>query len=644
MRNALKWNTVVCHKETVRVAICSIALALGGVFPVPAQTQPQTQALWRKVGGSSVELMLAAPATGPVDRVWFSSDGVLYAQAHSGKVFQTSDFETWLPATQPPDPTPALEMPVPRQPEPGIRAVTFAGSQSRIYGLGRQLFRSLDGGHSWDNLTAYGSQVVIGPGQHSVAVSPVSPDGLAVANDFGVWRSMDGGLSWSGLNQFLPALSVRRILATPGSAGGTRVQVDGWGVLELPPGGTVWYRVPGEDSEAGLRQRFSAALREEIRGQEISAVGSSADGNTVYAGASDGRIWVSINGGPIHLAREPGGGRVERIYVDPTEPRVALAALSGKGPHVLRTTNYGNNYFWDRLDGNLPPDAAARAVTADRLAGAVYVATDKGVFWARSDLENASLAPVNWTSLSASLPDAPATDVRLDPARVQLYAALDGFGVYATATPVRTIRIVNTADFSTRAAAPGSLLSVIGGRVSSARGGNLDYPVLQVLGDDSQIQVPFGAVGPSVNLSLQTNNGLVTRELPVQPVSPAILVGLGGVPMLFDADSGLPLDFRNGAHSNGRLQIWATGLGKVRPDWPAGIHAPMENVPAVVAPVRVYLDGSPVQVTRSTLLPGYVGFYLIEVQMPSINNFGTSELYVSVDGQESNRVQMVIER
>jgi uncharacterized protein (TIGR03437 family) len=589
--------------------------------------------------------MLAAPATGPVDQVWFSADGVLYAKTRAGKVFETSDFENWTPAAQPPDPTPVDNVAVPRLPEAGIQVVTLSGSQSSIYALGRQLFRSMDGGHSWDSLTAYGSQVVIGPGQHSVAISPLNPDQLVVANDFGVWRSMDGGLSWSGLNQLLPALYVRRILATPGSAG-LQVQIKGGAVLELQPGGSVWYRVPSQDSEVVLRERFAASLRDEIRGVEITAAASSGDGNTVYAGASDGRIWVSIDRGPINMVREKSpGSRVERIYVDPTEPRVALAALSGKGPHVLRTTNFGTGYFWDPLDGtSLPPDAAAHGITADRQTGAVYVATDKGVFWGRTDLENASPAPVNWTNLSASLPDAPATDVRLDPARVQLYAALDGYGVYATAAPVRTVRIVNTADFSTRAAAPGSLLSVIGGRVSSARGGNLDYPVLQVLGNDSQIQVPFGAVGPSVNLSLQTANGPVTRELPVQPVSPAIMVGLDGVPMLWDADSGLPLDVRNGAHSNGRLQIWATGLGKVRPDWPTGVYAPLENVPEVVAPVRVYLDGSPIQVTRATLLPGYIGFYLIEAQLPSINNAGTADLYISAGGQESNHVQMVIDR
>jgi photosystem II stability/assembly factor-like uncharacterized protein len=399
----------VCHKGTVRVSICYAALALAGAIIAPAQTQQ----LWRNIGGPSVDLMLAAPATGSVDRVWFGGDGILYAQVpgvnpvtkvRSGKIFQTRDFETWSVASQAPEPTPEIGVGVPRLPEPGIRVVALAGNQSRIYALGRQMFRSQDGGRTWDSLTAFGSQVVIGPGQHSVAVSPLNPDLLVVANDFGVWRSMDGGLSWSGLNQLLPALPVRRILATPNSTGGMRVQVDKWGVLELPLGGSVWSRVAYQDSEAVLHERFVSSLRQEIHGEEITAVASSPDGSTAYGGASDGRIWVWRDGRPPELVRRPSNSRVERIFVDPTEPRVALVALTGKGDHVLRTVNFGSSFFWDALDGNLPADAQARAITADRAAGAVYLATDKGIFWARADLENASPAPVNWTNLSGSLP------------------------------------------------------------------------------------------------------------------------------------------------------------------------------------------------------------------------------------------------
>jgi len=113
--------------------------------------------------------------------------------------------------------------------------------------------------------------------------------------------------------------------------------------------------------------------------------------------------------------------------------------------------------------------------------------------------------------------------------------------------------------------------------------------------------------------------------------------------MILDGESGFVLDGRNTARSGSRLQILATGLGKVRPDWPTGMAAPLENPPVVAANVKAYLDRVPVPVTRAALAPGYIGFYLIEVQLPVLVNAGPAELYVTADGQESNRVQVVME-
>ena len=620
------------HKGTLRGAAGLLAVLGAYAFG-------QTSTDWRKVGGSAVELFLAAPATGPVDQVWFSADGAtLFAKTRSGSTFQTTDFETWsLAQNSPAVPVPATATAA-RLPEAGARVI--AANRFRSYALGRDLYRSEDGGHTWADLTAYKSEPVVGGNQNALAIDPDDQDQLVVANDFGVWRSLDGGLSWSGLNQFFPNLSVRRILSTPSGTSGTRVLADHFGALELAPGAPVWSpAINVSDVETALRQKYAAVV-----GADLTAVAQS--GNTVYAGSSDGRMWISSDGGVTFRANVmpvDTVGRVERIFVDPVQPWVALAALSGKGPHVLRTTNSGN--FWDKLDGNLP-DASVHGVTADRAAGAVYVATDSGIFWARADLENASTAPVSWKELSGSLPAARAMDVALDPAGLQLYVALDGYGVYATAAPHRLnqLRVVNSGDFSARPAAPGSLLSVIGGRVSSARGGELDYPVLAASDSESQIQVPFEATGPSVALALRTASGTVTEQLAVQAVSPAIIVGRDGAPMLWDSDSGLPLDIRNGAHSNGKIQVWATGLGRVKPDWPTGLAAPLDNPPTVVASIKAYLDGSPVEVTRATLVPGYVGFYLIEVQLPLVLNAGTSELYISADGQDSNHVPVVIDR
>jgi uncharacterized protein (TIGR03437 family) len=160
---------------------------------------------------------------------------------------------------------------------------------------------------------------------------------------------------------------------------------------------------------------------------------------------------------------------------------------------------------------------------------------------------------------------------------------------------------------------------------------------------ESQIQVPFEASASNFSLALETGAGHFTLGLPVQAVSPAIFVNRDGSPMVLDGDSGMMLDGRSPAHSGTRLQILATGLGKVQPDWPTGMAAPLENPPMVAATVKAYLDRIPVQVTHAALAPGYVGFYLIEVQLPAVVNAGATELYITADGQESNRVQVVLE-
>ncbi|HLY19896.1 MAG TPA: hypothetical protein VKR61_21865 [Bryobacteraceae bacterium] len=625
----------MCHKGTVSPWRYLLGASLAAGI-LTAQTVPLE---WRRVGSPSLEVGLASPATGPVRSVWYSADGSrLFARTASGRVFQTDDFESWTPARTvgPPDiPAPAVD----RAPEPDAKLTSSATAPGRVYALGTQLYRSDDGGRSWSNLTAFHNQSVIGPGQRSLAVSPSDGDQVTVANDFGVWRSMDGGQSWSGLNQYLPNLPAARILATPAESHGARILVRDVGAVELAPGAEAWRPVSDPLIQDEDRALSSASI---ALGTSITAVAVSRQ--TIYAGSADGRIWVSQDSGRSWSPspRTGANGPIERFFADPNEPRMALAAVGGSGAHVLRTTNSGA--FWDDLTSNLP-DSPAHGITAERAAGAVYVATGQGVFFATADLENAGLSAVTWTPISTQLPGAPATDLKLDANGYQLYVALEGYGVYATAAPhrLRTLRLLNAADFSARAAAPGSLISVVGGRVNAANAGALNFPVLAATDTESQIQVPFEAAPSSLSLALQTGRGRFTLGLPVQAVSPAIFVNRDGSPMILDGDSGLMLDGRSTPHSGSRLQILTTGLGRVHPDWPTGVAAPLDSPPAVTATVKAYLDREPVQVTRAALAPGYIGFYLIEVQLPAVVNAGPAELYITADGQESNRVQVVLQ-
>jgi uncharacterized protein (TIGR03437 family) len=363
-----------------------------------------------------------------------------------------------------------------------------------------------------------------------------------------------------------------------------------------------------------------------------------------FAGSADGRLWVSFDRGRNWLASPApsGGGPVEALFVDAAEPRLALAALggAGTGPRVLRTVNGGS--FWDDLTSDLPP-GAAHGITADREAGAVYVATDHGVYMTRVDLVSAGPA-AGWTPL-LGLPPAPALDVQLDPDGNQLFVVLEGYGAYTAIAPHRTGRFqwANAADLSRRPAAPGSLLSILGGKVETAQAGSLNFPVLADTDGASQIQVPFEARGSSLSVALTAGSRSVRLGVPLRDASPAIFVDRDGTPLLLNADTGVLLDGMNPARSNSRVQILATGLGRVRPDWPAGIAGPSDNPPEVIAPVRAYLDRSPVEVTRAILAPGYVGLYLVEVQLPALVNAGPSELHLEMQGQTSNRVRIYLE-
>ena len=615
-------------------------------FPVALLGQSALPELaWRHVGNSAIESGLPSFATGPVDRVWFSPDGsTLYALAPSGRIYQTSDLESWklAPGASVPAVANSAVAAAPEAGEPRIQAVASA----RVYAAGQNAYRSDDGGASWTNLTAYKGQSILGSALSDLAVSPQSADVLVVAAANGVWRSADGGRSWTGINDGLPNLPVQRLLSVPGGTQGFRLALKTTSpgaapqIIEWAPGQRSAWRLSSSletERDNNVKQALSR-----IFGKTITAF--ARQGNTVYAGDSEGRLFATsdlFNTWSQQALSDLGA--VESIWIDPKDPRIALAALSAKSGVVFRTMNGGQ--FWDDMTTNLPPNSSAHGITADAASGSIYVATDAGLFFTTTDLTAAGRA-TSWTGASSGLPSAAVMDVKLDSGGHQLYVALDGYGVYSTLAPHRLkyVQVVNAADYSARAAAPGSLLSVLGTRVTKAGSASASFPVLNASDTASQIQVPFEITGNTVALTLQGRTGPFTVGIPLQPTSPAIFVDPDGTPLLLDADSAVLLDASKPAHSGSRIQILATGLGRVRPEWPTGVAAPLNDPPAVVAPVTAWLEGNPVEVTQAVLAPGYIGFYMVEIQLPRLVNAGPADLYIeAAGGQQSNHVRIYIE-
>jgi uncharacterized protein (TIGR03437 family) len=610
-------------------------IAAGMVLSVTATAQaPPT---WSHIGNAAIDLGLADLATGPVQRVWYSAGGAgLLIRTSSGKIFETSDFETWQGA--PPD-TPVPPVPLTQAsnpPESGAQIRQSSGS--RLYAFGTYVYRSDDTGAHWNNLTAFRSRSLIGGPLFDLAISPVNPDEIVAVGSNGVFRTLDAGLSWSGLNEGLPNLPGAHIVALPLGSHGLQAELDGALTAEWRPGERQAWR-PLDNSPANLRGALTLQW-----GVAVTAVALSGD--YVYAGTADGQVRVSPDRGNTWQNFQVSiGTAVTAFSVNPGNPQGALATLGSPGPvHVVGTVSAGR--FWDSLSDGLP-DAPAHGITADwstnGSGNAIYAATDLGVFFSRANLTTMSGAA--WVPLPG-FPAASATDVKLDAGANRLWVALEGYGVYQGLAPHRIgdPRVVSSADYSSRSAAPGALLSVPGAQVRSASTGPLTVPVLDANPAESQIQVPFNTSGSTLPLTMVTVDGRqFSSSLLMSPIAPAIMVNVDGSPLLLDADN-FVLDATRPAHARERIQILATGLGAVQPDWPAGTPAPLNNPPQAVTDVTAWLDGAPVLVLgKAVLAPGLIGFYLVEIEIPSIVNFGDAELYIEAGGQQSNRVRVYIE-
>lgn len=681
-----------------KTTILLLLFAAAGLGQTSNADPSERRLPWQPVGARSVDLQLAGVAGDAVVDVAFSNDGNgLFALTARGDLWVTSDLgETWSRVAPGSEPEAFRQtarataintkiMGLPAR-DPGATLRPHPYDPKYVFALGRDLHRSHDGGRTWVNLTADGAGSVIGAGQKAMAFSPLDPDLIVVANSRGLWRSVDGGLSWSDLNRYFPNLPEMRIWQASDS-GGIRVflrgigpaesdsagqwrpvrdeRVEKWLVeiarlpaedrqritpwpLDAPAGWVLSYRVwrSGAPISPDLTMCGANPCAEPER-HYISAIGAGGDSRpNYYVGTSDGHMWVTADSGRSWQAAMRGfaanGAPVTAIFVNSADSRVAAAVVGGHGSgHVFRTTNGGA--FWDDLSANLP-DAPVRAVAANPETGSIYAASEEGVFYTRGDLRSPA-PPTRWIRLSGNIPQAAVEDLRLNRVTGTLYVAVAGYGVYRTTVPeiAESLRVLNAADLSARAAAPGGLLTIIGAPVQAARAGDFSAPVLATGPTDSQIQVPFEARGKMLDLALETRRGLTRVGVPLEEVSPAIFVDADGTPLALDAGGGVLLDSSRPARAGSQILILATGLGRVHPEWPTGLAAPLENPPSTLAPVTAYLNGAPIPVLSSTLASGYIGVYMVRAELPAIINSGTGELVIVSGDKPSNRVRIFLE-
>src|SRR5579871_429370 len=284
------------HWCAARCALLATAVLVGlsaTAVPVNAQTAVD----WRHIGNSVIEEDLAGPASGPVERAWYSADGgQLRVRTASGRVYETSDFDSWhaVPAAAGGiAPEPLSRAAAIRLPEVGAEVRSTAQSSTRFFAFGKFAYRSDDAGASWENLTAFRASSILGDSLRDIAISPTNPDDVVVTGAAGVFRSLDGGKSWNSLNQGLPNLPVQRLLSLPAGDRGVQLGLADQRVVEWEPGDKqAWHPVSNSAMVDQTRLRLALSL---TRGDTVTSV--TVAGDFIYAGMTDGRISVSSNRG-----------------------------------------------------------------------------------------------------------------------------------------------------------------------------------------------------------------------------------------------------------------------------------------------------------------------------------------------------------
>lgn len=154
----------------------------------------------------------------------------------------------------------------------------------------------------------------------------------------------------------------------------------------------------------------------------ISAIGESyLNAQHLYAGTSDGNVWVSLNGGSnwTNVSFGLPDRYVTAVAGSPMLANTFYVTHSGykyndNTPHIYKTSNNGN--VWSSIKGDLPNIAINDILVYNTNNDSViFVATDGGIYVTKN-------AGTNWERVGGNMPAIPVFDIEVDYTNKKLIA------------------------------------------------------------------------------------------------------------------------------------------------------------------------------------------------------------------------------
>ena len=247
-----------------------------------------------------------------------------------------------------------------------------ANAQELVAGTLRGVYRSLDKGAHWEEISPPGSREI--HEVESIAIDPYDA-GIIYAGTWHLpWKTMDGGKTWKSMSTGLIVDSdIFSMYVDPDSPRLMYLSACS-GIYRSDDFGDDFRRVNGIPSAA----RRTRAI-----------VMDPAESDTVYAGTTEG-LYKTTTGGKVWQRMTPGDVIVNDVYVDPRNPQHVLLATdrsgvlaSGDGGKTWEPSNlgYSQRQVAALLTDAKDPGTIYAGVINDKRFGGVFVTTDSGRSW-----------------------------------------------------------------------------------------------------------------------------------------------------------------------------------------------------------------------------------------------------------------------
>ena len=218
---------------------------------------------------------------------------------------------------------------------PGDPDLVYAAALGHPFGKNpeRGIFRSPDGGRSWEHVLALNDST----GASDLAMDPRNPRHLYAGMwrgerkpwalisggaEGGVYRSTDGGDSWQKLEGGLPTGIVGKVGVDVSGANPDRV----WAIIQAEPDGGVWRS--DDAGETWRRVNSDNSLRQRAF-YYTQVVADPNDENTVWG--LNVRLHRSIDGGVTFEQVQVPHGDVHDLWINPEDSRIMVVGNDGGG-------------------------------------------------------------------------------------------------------------------------------------------------------------------------------------------------------------------------------------------------------------------------------------------------------------------------